>query len=72
MKRYENKNGNSNISSYEYGRDYIRVGFKNGAKYTYSYESAGKENIETMKVLADRGYGLNSFILKRARFAFVR
>lgn len=30
--------------------------------YRYSYKSAGVENVENMKVLAEQGYGLNSFI----------
>ena len=62
MTRYENLDGKSGIVAYEYGVDYIRVEFKDGAIYLYTYESADPDNIEKMKQLADNGQGLNSFI----------
>ena len=63
MKKYLNINGDSNVKCYEIGTDYIDVIF-NGTdkKYRYSYNSAGKENVENMKKLAEIGNGLNSFI----------
>lgn len=70
MKKYANLNGSSGVDAYEYGSDYIRVQFTTGAVYTYSYASAGSENIETMKVLADSGRGLNSFINKYVKFKY--
>ena len=67
MERYADINGDSGVLSYEIGHDYIKVKFKTGAVYTYTYASAGKENVETMKMLAKSGNGLNSFINKYAR-----
>ena len=67
MRLYANHGGNSGIVSYEYGDNYISVQFSTGNIYTYSYESAGKSNIEHMKMLADSGSGLNSFIMKNVR-----
>jgi hypothetical protein len=52
----------SNITGYDDGEDYIEVQFANGDTYTYTYESAGKDNVEQMKSLAESGGGLNSFI----------
>lgn len=52
----------SNISGYDYGDDYIQVEFQNGETYTYTYESAGKENVEQMKGFAESGSGLNGYI----------
>jgi len=70
---YKNKNGNSNVLFYEIGNDFIDVQF-NGTekKYTYSYRSAGKENIETMKKLAKDGAGLNSFINRVVKYLYVK
>lgn len=72
MKCYANLGGNSNVVSYDYGDTYIIVRFGTGKPYTYSYESAGKVNIETMKKLADSGRGLNSFIMKNVRKLYVK
>lgn len=46
------------------GEKYITVQFKSGkyTVYTYTYESAGVDAVETMKGLAQQGYGLNSYI----------
>lgn len=73
MVRYLNIGGNSNVEAYEIGVTYIRVKFFKTAKiYTYSYESAGIENVEYMKQLAIRGNGLNSFIMKNVRTQYER
>ena len=71
MTRYKNLGGKSGIVAYEYGDDYIRVEFKDGARYLYTYESADPDNIEEMKQLAENGQGLNSFInrIVRKRYA---
>jgi len=72
MKQYANLGGNSNVKFYQYGETYITVQFSSGAPYTYSYESAGGNNIEQMKGLADAGVGLNSFIMRNVRYNYVR
>lgn len=72
MKRYANKGGNSNVLTYDYGNDYITIQFGSGRPYTYSYDSAGKENVETMKQLADAGQGLNSYVMRYVKKLYVR
>lgn len=67
MTAYRNMGGNSNVSAYEFGTDYIRVQFSTGAIYLYTYQSAGASNIEHMKTLAQNGNGLNSFINRVVR-----
>lgn len=62
MERYANRNGDSGVSSYEIGSNFILVGFTSGSVYEYTYSSAGSGNIERMKGLAMNGSGLNSFI----------
>ena len=65
MELYKDINGDSGVLGYEIGDDYITVQFKTGAIYTYS--NAGLEKVETMKVLAKSGDGLNSFINRYAK-----
>ena len=70
---YKNNNGNSNVLFYEIGSDFIDVQFNGTEKiYSYSYRSAGKENIETMKKLAKDGAGLNSFINRTVKYLYVK
>lgn len=64
---YKDYDNDSGVSSYRYGDTYIQVEFTSGKKYLYTYESAGKENIENMKKLAEDGNGLNSYINKNVR-----
>jgi len=61
MRPYRNLSDDSRVLAFEIGADHIKVMFKEGI-YTYSYGSAGKENIEVMKILALRGQGLNTYI----------
>ena len=63
---YENINGNSGIVAYDTKEESITVQFRSGGRtvYTYTYESAGADAVETMKSLARQGHGLNSYISK--------
>ena len=72
MEHYANRNGNSGVAAYEAGADLIRVQFKDGAVYRYTYSSAGADNIEHMKQLARNGAGLNSFIMRNVRKAYAQ
>ena len=72
MTHYRNTGGNSGVAGYEIGDDYIVVAFSGGGTYTYSYRSAGMANVETMKRLATRGSGLNSFINTTVKFNYER
>ena len=73
MELYKNLNGNSGVSSYELNSDAILVKFSGNIKiYTYDYISAGRENVEHMKLLATNGRGLNSFIRSNVRLLYVR
>lgn len=73
MSVYLDINGDSGVSAYEIGEDNIKVKFKGTANfYVYSYTSAGKENVEHMKKLAQSGDGLNSFINLNVKYKYVR
>ncbi len=67
MEHYRNLNCNSNIKQFELGSDFIKVMFNDNAIYVYTYASAGRNNIEQMKILAKNGCGLNSYIQKYVR-----
>lgn len=62
MPIYMNLGGTSGVRSYEAGPDFIRVQFQSGTPYLYTHQSAGQQNVEHMKRLAESGRGLNSFI----------
>lgn len=62
MPAYADINGDSGVSSYNIGDDYIDVTFKKGGTYRYTHASAGKVAVEQMKMLAKSGDGLNSYI----------
>lgn len=64
MNVYRNINGDSGISAYNYGDDWISVRFKDGKTYEYRASKIGQEHITAMKALADAGSGLNSYIMR--------
>ena len=63
MKKYRNLGGNSGVLNYESGNAYIIVEFSDRWKYTFSYKKAGRNHVEEMKRLAEKGQGLNSYIM---------
>jgi hypothetical protein len=67
---YKNSSGDSGIATYEIGADFIKVGFRDGPLYLYTYQSAGRNIIEQMKVLAKAGQGLGTFISTTVRNAY--
>jgi hypothetical protein len=64
MEPYTNLGGDSGVLAYQLGSDYIIVQFKTGQYtfYKYTNYSAGVGVVDTMKGLAQRGQGLNSYI----------
>jgi hypothetical protein len=70
MEQYLNLGGNSNVKAYSIGQDYIDVVFGRGARYRYSYRSAGIDKVEQMKMLARKGVGLNSYIMRYAKMDY--
>jgi hypothetical protein len=62
MQRYRNPSGTSGIRAYEIGPDFIRVWWKEGEPFNYTYASVGEEHVEAMKRLAKRGSYLNAYI----------
>ena len=58
---------NSGVLAYDIGEDRIKIKFLDGTIYLYTYDSAGPENIEQMKTLAENGRGLTTFINQSVR-----
>ncbi|MBS0420444.1 MAG: hypothetical protein JSR66_22245 [Proteobacteria bacterium] len=72
MEHYANRSGNSGVVAYEIGQDSIIVKFVDGWRYSYTYESAGTDNVERMKMLAAQGKGLSAFISTTVRNDFAQ
>ncbi|WP_445737353.1 hypothetical protein [Mariniflexile sp.] len=71
MERYRNSGGDSGVSSYEIGSDYIIVKFSGTARtYRYSHRKAGQIHVENLKRLAQNGSGLNSYINQFVKFKY--
>ena len=64
MQNYKNLSGTSGVLRYQIGADNIIVEFELGNEkfYRYNYEVTGVANVNHMKVLAEAGQGLNTFI----------
>jgi len=63
MRRYLNLSGNSGVTHYEIGDDFILVKFRGeGPPYRYSHAVAGEEHVERMKALATAGRMLGTYI----------
>lgn len=67
---YGNGSGKSGIHAYQIGEDYCTVKFTTGAVYTYTYDSAGKSNIEFLKRLLQFGFGANGYIIKHLKKSY--
>lgn len=67
MIAYGNQNGNSGITGYEIGEDYIDVEFRNEKVYRYHKERIGNLNFFNMVAAACIGSGLNTHINKFVR-----
>lgn len=72
MQKYNPFNRKSGIVAYESGFDFIRVQFSDEAQYIYTYESAGANHVEKMKILASRGNGLDKYINTHVRESYER
>jgi hypothetical protein len=72
MKRYQNLSGKSAVTMYELAKDVVTVRYANQEVYRYSNQSAGRENISKMKVLAQAGKGLETFINANVKEKFAR
>ena len=62
MTPYRDSGGDSGIVAYEYGDNWIRIGFRRGGTFDYHATVIGYTHLDNMKALADGGEGLNRYI----------
>lgn len=65
---YKNSHGNSGVSEYSIGIDFIKVKFKYSDKvYVYDHTAPGQGHVEEMKCLAEHGQGLATYISQNVK-----
>jgi len=72
MEPYKNLNGDSGVTHYEIGPDFIRVRFRGDEVYVYDHHTPGAAHVAQMKVLAVGGQGLATYIARHVRTAYAR
>jgi uncharacterized hydantoinase/oxoprolinase family protein len=72
MEKYANFGGDSGVSAFEIGSDFIIVIFKGNPKpYRYSNAGgAGQNHVENMKRMARSGSGLNGYINQYVKYLY--
>lgn len=66
LERYLNLSGDSGVTGYELGADFIRVRFRGGVTYRYGRVSPG-QHLGRMKACAVAGRGLGTYISQNVR-----
>jgi len=65
MRPYLNLDGEAGVIHFEIGPDFVDVLFRGSSRvYRYSYARAGQIHVQRMKVLAESGRGLTTYINK--------
>ncbi len=64
---YRTVRGNSGVSAYIIGSDYIIVEFRHDGAYLYTFDQPGREHVEAMQQLAQDREGLATYINRHVR-----
>lgn len=73
MKRYSNRSGRSGVVAYDIGDDHIDIRFRNSDEvYRYDRETPGSRHIDNMKLLAEAGLGLSTYISRYVKDRYAR
>src|SRR4051812_19208932 len=59
--------GNSGVTSYNVGENFILVRFESGIRYLYNECVTGRRHVQAMKKLAGRNEGLATYINQHVR-----
>jgi hypothetical protein len=70
--RYQNLNGDSGVTHYAIGSDFIAVQFRDSTVYLYYWVRPGRSHVEQMMAHAIAGRGLGTYISRHVRKAFAR
>lgn len=69
---YLNLQGDSGVTRYAIGADYVAVQFRDPAVYIYDENRPGRMHVENMKTLALAGRGLGTYISRHVRKSYAR
>lgn len=73
MQHYNNINNDSGIRGFELDSSSIEVWFDQTPRSViYNYESAGKQHIDRMKIIAVSGGDLHSYINRHVKYRYAR
>ncbi len=78
MQPYANRGGDAGVVGFEIEADRISVLYRNrqppphAHTHIYTYATAGAANVEALKLLAQRGKGLNEFLNTNVRDDYER
>lgn len=72
MRRYGNASGDSGVVAYELGRDAITLLFRSREAYLYNARNPGREQVRHMQDLAERGFGLATYVNQFVRDNYAR
>ena len=67
MKKYKGISGNNGITSYKILEKGILLEFQYKDLYLYDYTKPGKKDVEQMKILAEKGMGLTTYVNQNVR-----
>ena len=67
LKKYKGISGNNGITSYEILDRGIVLEFRYKDLYLYDYTRPGKKHVEQMKILAEVGKGLTTYVNQKVR-----
>lgn len=71
MISYKNLSNRSGVEAYAIGTDFIKIRFAGSSRvYTYSDRITGLRHVEHMKILAEKGKGLGTYISKHVKDLF--
>lgn len=69
---YGNLSGDSGVTFYALGPDFIAVQFRDSTVYVYDSTRPGGDHVEQMKARAVAGRGLGTYISQHVREAYAR
>jgi len=72
MPRYRNLDGHSGVLRYETTPESITLTFVDGDRYEYTHVRPGRPAVERMKVLAESGRGLSTYVARHVRDRYAR
>lgn len=67
FKKYKDLPGGAGIVAFKISERSITLRFRDGGEYEYDYTIPGKKHVEQMKILAEKGKGLTTYVNQNIR-----